>query len=376
MNIFVPKETEERETRVVITPAHAKSLVELGAEVVVEAGAAAGLGHADADFSAAGARLATDRGSALHAADLVFKLRKPSVEDVRQMKPGTISISQLDPFNNRELILELAKAGVSAISLEMLPRTTLAQKMDVLSSQASLAGYEAVLVAATHLKRIFPMMMTPSGTLTPSRVFVIGVGVAGLQAIATARRLGARVTAFDTRPAVAEQITSLGAQIARIELGETGQTQDGYAKPLTEEQLSKQREGMARYCAESDVVITTAQVFGRKAPVLVTTEMVKAMKPCSVVVDMAMESGGNVECSVAGAVVEVQGVQVIGYINLARRACVHASQMLSNNLFNLIEHFWDKTAKAFVLRREDEIMKGCLITHNGEIVNERIRELN
>jgi NAD(P) transhydrogenase subunit alpha len=257
----------------------------------------------------------------------------------------------------------------------MLPRITLAQKMDVLSSQASLAGYAAIIAAASTLDRIFPMMMTPAGTLKPVRVFVIGVGVAGLQAIATARRLGARVEAFDTRPAVEEQVQSLGAKFVKIDLGETGQTAQGYARELTPEQLAKQREVMAQHCAKADVVITTAQVFGRKAPLIVTNQMVEQMQPGSVIVDMAVESGGNVEASQAGETVERNGVRIIGLRNLPGRVARHASEMYANNLVNLLEHFWDKEAKAFRLNLEDEILKHSVLTHDGQIVNQTIAKL-
>jgi len=245
--------------------------------------------------------------------------------------------------------------------------------MDVISSQANLAGYVAVILAASNQKRIFPMMMTPAGTIPPARVFVIGAGVAGLQAIATAKRLGARVDAFDVRPEAQEQILSLGAKPLRIDLGETGQTKDGYAKKLTEEQLTKQREAMAKQCAQSDIVITTAKVFGRKAPVIVTNEMLDGMKPGSTVVDLAVETGGNVEASKLGKEVDRNGVTIIGYPELQRRVPLAASQMFSSNLYNFVEHFWDKETKRFELKRDDEILQGCLITHDGEIVNETIR---
>jgi NAD(P) transhydrogenase subunit alpha len=258
--------------------------------------------------------------------------------------------------------------------MEMIPRTTLAQKMDALSSQANLAGYVAVLMAANALHQVLPMMMTPSGTLRPAKVFIIGCGVAGLQAIATAKRLGARVEAFDTRPVVEEQVHSLGAKFVKIDLGETGQTSGGYAKELTEEQKEKQRIGMTKVISESDIVITTAQVFGRQAPRLMTLDMVKAMKPGSIIVDMAVETGGNVEGSVSGENVDVDGVTIIGAKNLPGRVALHASQMYSANLTNLITHFWDKEEKVFKLNTEDEIMDGCLITKGGELRSEMLKK--
>jgi NAD(P) transhydrogenase subunit alpha len=258
--------------------------------------------------------------------------------------------------------------------MEMIPRITRAQKMDVLSSQANLAGYVAVIIAAERIAKIFPMMMTPAGTISPARVFVVGVGVAGLQAIATAKRLGARVEAFDTRPVVEEQVKSLGARFVKIDLGETGQTKDGYAKVLTEEQLQKQREGMAKVCAASDVVITTAQLFGRKAPLIITDEMVAGMARGSVLVDLAVESGGNIAGSQPDEEVDVNGVRIIGLANLPGKVAVNASQMFSSNMHALVDEFWDAEQKRFVLDVEDEIIQGCVITHKGEVVNQMIAD--
>ena len=304
---------------------------------------------------------------------MVLRLSVPGPEEIRHLAAGCIHVSLMDPFHDTEAVKALAARKVSGISLEMIPRTTIAQKMDVLSSQANLAGYVAVLLAASHQQRIFPMMMTPAGTIPPARVFVIGAGVAGLQAIATAKRLGARVDAFDVRPEAQEQILSLGAKPLKIDLGQTGQTKDGYAKKLTEEQLDKQRAAMAKQCAQSDVVVTTAKVFGRKAPLIVTNAMLDGMKPGSTVVDLAVETGGNVEASELGKEIERNSVTIIGYPELQRRVPLAASQMFSSNLYNLVEHFWDKEAKRFDLKRDDEILQGCLITHDGEIVNETIR---
>jgi NAD(P) transhydrogenase subunit alpha len=288
------------------------------------------------------------------------------------MKAESIYISLLDPFNERELIDMFLAKKISTISMEMVPRITRAQKMDVLSSQANLAGYVSVILAAERMDKILPMMMTPAGTISPARVFVIGVGVAGLQAIATAKRLGARVEAFDTRPVVEEQVKSLGARFVKIDLGETGQTKDGYAKALTEEQLQMQRDGMAKVCASSDVVITTAQLFGRPAPQIVTEEMVRGMQKGSILVDLAVESGGNVAGSQIDQEVDVDGVRIIGLGNLPGKVAVHASQMFSSNLYNLVEEFWSVEEKRFDLNFGDEIIKGCVITHGGEIVNEMI----
>ena len=373
MLIFVPKETDAAERRAPIVPETAAKLVKLGAELVVESGVGHGAHHDDATYEAAGAKVTSDRASALASADMVLRIRKPPREEVSGLKRGCVHVSFLDPFNERALVEALAAAGVSAISMEMVPRTTKAQKMDALSSQASLAGYVAVLVAAERLSRILPMMMTPAGTISPSRVFVIGAGVAGLQAIATAKRLGARVDAFDTRPVVEEQIKSLGAKFVKVDLGETGQTKDGYAKELTPEQQQKQRDAMASVCAQSDIVITTAQLFGKRAPVIVTKDMVARMKPGSVIVDLAVESGGNVEGSEAGKEVEVNGVRIVGLANMPGRVAVHSSQMYSSNLGALIESFWDKDQKTFALKLDDEIVRGCLVTHGGAVVNETIK---
>jgi NAD(P) transhydrogenase subunit alpha len=254
----------------------------------------------------------------------------------------------------------------------MIPRSTICQGMDALSSQANLGGYEAVIRAARYSIKIFPMMTTAAGTLLPSKVFVIGVGVAGLQAIATAKRLGAKVIAYDTRPVVEEQVKSLGAQFLKIDLGETGQTKDGYAKPLTEEQIKKQRDAMKQTCGDSDVVICAAQVFGRRAPILVTAEMLDAMKPGSVVVDLAVETGGNVEGVANDQVIDRKGVKIVGIANLPGRKPLHASQVYAANLVALVEHFWDKKEKTFLLKLDDEIIKGCLVTHGGKIVNEKL----
>ncbi len=372
MKIAVPKETHPGETRTPMTPANAAKLVKLGAQVEVAAGLGLGSGFADADYAAAGATLTTDRKALLGSGDIVLRLRKPPVEEIALLKSGAIHASLLDPFNEKELVQKFAEHGISAISVEFIPRTTRAQKMDVLSSQANLGGYEAVILAARYANKIFPMMTTAAGTILPVKVLIIGVGVAGLQAIATAKRLGAKVTAYDTRPVVEEQVKSLGAQFLKIDIGETGQTKEGYAKALTEEQIQKQRDAMRKVCGDSDVVITAAQVFGRRAPILVTADMLNAMKPGSVVVDLAVETGGNVEGVVYDQVTDRNGVKIVGIANLPGRAPLHASQVYSANLVNLIEEFWDKQNKTFVLKLDDEIIKGCLVTHGGKIVNEKL----
>lgn len=376
MLIGAPRELQPGERRAAMIPASVQRLVRAGAEVVIEAGLGAGAGHADEDYAQAGARISQDRAALLGAADLVLRLHEPPATEIAPLKRGAIHVSYLDAFNEPALIEAFAAAGVTAISMEMIPRTTRSQKMDALSSQANLAGYVMVLLAAARLPRVLPMMMTPAGTLKPANVFVLGAGVAGLQAIATAKRLGARVTAFDTRTVVAEQVRSVGAKFLEIDLGETGQTKDGYAVQLTPEQLEKQRQGQKMQIAESDVVITTAQVFGRKPPVLITRDMLEAMRPGSVIVDMAAESGGNVEGSVAGETVVLNGVTLIGDGNWANHVPRDASQMYASNLCNLVEEYWSKEEKRMVLNLEDDILQGCVITHEGRTVNPVLLNLN
>lgn len=373
MIIGIPRELTEGETRVPVIPDSVKRFVDQGAEVQIEAGMGAAIRVEDSAYEKAGATIVNDRAALLASADIVLRLRKPPLAEVSQLKKGSIHISFLDPFNETELVDAFSAAGITSISMEMIPRTTRAQKMDALSSQASLAGYAMVVLAADRLDKILPMMMTPAGTISPSRVFIIGAGVAGLQAIATAKRMGARVDAFDTRPVVKEQVESLGGKFVEIDLGETGQTSGGYANALTEEQQKMQLEGQKKVCAQSDIVITTAQLFGRPAPVVVTKDMLEAMKPGSVVVDLAVESGGNVEGSVAGEEVEINGVKVIGLANMPGRVAENASQMYSANLHNLVLEYWNKETKQFDLNMEDEIIKGCVINHDGELVNEMIK---
>ena len=358
-----------------IIPAVAKKMVKMGAELAIESGMGLGSGFSDEDYTEVGATISSDRKELISGSDIVLRLRKPELDEIALMQRGSIHISYLDPFNEHELIKAFRDAGVTAISMEMIPRTTRIQKMDALSSQANLAGYQMVMEAAMALPRIFPMMMTPAGTLKPANVFIIGAGVAGLQAIATAKRLGAKVTAFDTRPVVAEQVQSLGAKFLEIDLGETGETAGGYAKELTPEQVEMQRQAQKDVIAKSDVVITTAQVFGRKPPVLVTKDMIEGMQPGSVIVDMAAETGGNVEGSVPNETVEWSGITIIGKGNLAGEVAVDASQMYSANLFNLVEDNWCTEQHVFNVDFNDDILPGCIITHGGEITNETIKNI-
>lgn len=370
MKIFAPKETVPHETRAALDPTAVKKLVTLGATVEVESGIGEHCGYVDADFTEAGATI----GNSLGEADLVVRVRKPNADQIKSLKKGAIHISFLDPFNESQLISDFAAAGSTAISLEMIPRTTLAQKMDAISSQMSLAGYASVMVAADRMKTIMPMMMTPAGTISPMKVFVIGVGVAGLQAIATAKRLGARVTAFDTRPEALEQAESLGAKALRIDLGETGSTDQGYAKELTPAQIEKQRVEQGKVCAQSDIVITTAKLFGRPAPLLVKKDVVDQMQRGAIICDIAAETGGNVEGIVAGQeIVTENGVTLVGLTHFENEVPKHATQVLASNFANMIEHFWDKEANLFKMNLEDEIQKGCVITHEGSIVHERFK---
>ena len=375
MQIAVPSEIHANEKRVALIPDSVKKLTHAGLDVMVESGLGVQAGFADSDYIDAGATISNDRAALLGSGGIVLRVQKPTLEEVAQLKKGTLHISYLDPYNETELVDALAAQGVTAISMEMIPRTTRAQKMDALSSQANLAGYAMVLLGASKLNRILPMMMTPAGTLSPARVFVIGAGVAGLQAIATAKRMGAKVEAFDTRSVVAEQVQSVGGKFIEIDLGETGQTKDGYANALTPEQIELQQQGMKDVISKSDIVITTAQRFGRPAPLIVNGDMVAAMKPGSVIVDMAVGTGGNVEGSVVDETVDVNGVSIIGVSNLPSEMATDASQMYSSNLFNLVTEFWNEEEKSFNLNMEDDILQACVITHDGALVNETIKSI-
>ena len=375
MQIGVVKETWPGEVRTSMVPANVAKLVKTGFSIVIEKNAGEASGFADTAYEEAGARIESDRGAILGSSQVLLGVRKFELAELESIKKDTVCISFLDPYNEKQLVEAMATAGLTAISMEMVPRSTRAQKMDALSSQANLAGYVTVIQAASYSPKILPMMMTPAGTIAPARVFVIGAGVAGLQAIATAKRLGAKVEAFDTRPVVAEQVRSLGGKFVEIDLGDVGQTEQGYAKELTAEQLELQKEGQKKVIAESDIVITTAQLFGRAAPVLVTKDMIEGMRPGSVIVDMAVESGGNVEGSVAGEVVEVNGVKIVGQSNLPGEVANNASQMYSNNLTNLLQEFWNEESGALELDPEDDIVMSCVITRSGSVVNEALQSI-
>ena len=372
MLVGAPRERRDGELRTPCTPTSVGKLVGLGLDVVMETGAGEASGFPDEEYRAAGATVGS-RADTL-AADIVVRVEQPDADDVAKLRRGTVHIGFLDPFNEAALVRSMAEQGITAISMQMIPRSSRAQKMDALSSQASLAGYVAVIRASRLSPKIFPMMMTPAGTIAPARVFVIGAGVAGLQAIATAKRLGARVEAFDTRPVVAEEVRSLGARFVEIDVGEVGQTDQGYARELTPEQMARQREGMKQVVADADVVITTAQVFGRPAPRIVSRDMVEAMRTGSVVVDMAAESGGNVDGSVLGEVVVIDGVKVDGRGNLPSAVAHNASEMYAANLAAFIEAFWNPESKMLNLDPEDDIVAGCVLTRDGAIVNDAVRQ--
>ncbi len=371
--VLVCKENLPAETRVALIPDDIKKLSGMGFEFTVVAGAGQKSGFEDSSYEAVGAKIVSKEEDGYQDADIIVRILKP--ETSKGMKPDTLHVSFLDPFNEKALLKEFADNQIQAVSLEMIPRTTLAQKMDVQSSQTSLAGYVAVLNAASRLPKILPMMVTPAGNINPARCFIIGVGVAGLQAIATAKRLGARVDAFDTRPVVEEQVKSLGANFVKIDLGDMGQTSQGYAKELTPEQIAKQQEAQAKVCEKANIVITTAKVFGRKAPLLIKKDVLDRMQPGAVIVDMAVATGGNVEGSSPDhEVITDNGVIILPGDELQRQVPWDASKMLSGNISAFLTHFYNKETKEFEVNLEDEIMKGCLLTKGGAIIHERFKE--
>lgn len=368
------KEAAKNERRCALLPGNVKAYALLGADIMIESGLGEGVFITDDEYRQAGAKVLNDRAAIIDKADVILSVDKLPAADIRLAGNKTV-ISFLDPFNSHDYVGALCESQITSLSMEMIPRSTRCQKMDALSSQASLAGYVMVLKGINELHSILPMMITAAGTIKPAKVFVIGAGVAGLQAIATAKRLGAAVTAFDTRSVVAEQVRSLGAKFLDIDLGETGQTAQGYAQELTKEQVAIQQQAQAKCIAESDIVITTAQLFGRKPPVLIYKDTLAAMKPGSVIVDMAAESGGNVEGSKAGETTLVNGVKIIGTGNWPNEVALNASQMYANNLFNLVSEFWQKDENAFVIDLDDDIQKSAVITHQGTITNQTISDL-
>ncbi len=370
MIIAIPKERRAGEARVAATPETVKKLKGLGLDVVVESRAGEGAHYADADYQAAGASIAQN-SAALKNADIALKVRGPEADEIAQLKRGAIFVSLLSPATERETIAKLADAGIDAFAMEYLPRISRAQAMDVLSSQANLAGYKAVIDAAAEFGRAMPMMMTAAGTIAPARVLIMGVGVAGLQAIATARRLGAIVSATDVRPATKEQVESLGGTFVAVIDDEfkNAQTAAGYAKEMSKEYQAKQAALIAETIKKQDIVITTALIPGRKAPVLVTEDMVKTMKPGSIIVDLAAEQGGNCPLTKANEVITVHGVTIMGHTNLPAELAVDASNLYARNLFNFVSLIVDKKTGQANLNWDDEIIKGSGVTRDGKIVH-------
>jgi NAD(P) transhydrogenase subunit alpha len=377
MKIGVPKERRPHELRVAASPDTVKRLTAEGIEVLVEQGAGAGALMADEAFAAAGAQIVDTPEALYQAADLVLKVRRPlesgehGVDEMAWLRQGLVLIGLLDPLLHRDQVGAYAKAGITAFAMEMLPRTTRAQAMDVLSSQANLAGYRAVLDGLAEFSRVMPMMMTAAGTVPPAKVFVIGAGVAGLQAIATARRLGAVVSATDVRPAAKQEVESLGAKFVGTPV-EDAATQGGYAKELAEAQQQTQRELLAETLKSQDLVITTAQIPGRKAPLIVTAAMVDAMKQGSVLVDIAVESGGNCELSKLGKTVRRKGVAILGPANLPSALAPACTALYARNLYNFVQLLIDKDSKALALDRGDDLVEGTMVTRNGQVIHPRL----
>ena len=371
MKIAVPAETDMIESRVSATPETVKKFVALGAQVTVQSGAGERSRILDEAFAAADATVVQTSAATVRDADVVLKVRRPTEAELKSYKTGALVIASMDPHGHEDAVAAMAEAGVSAFAMELLPRIARAQTMDVLSSQANLSGYQAVIDAAVEFDRAFPMMMTAAGTVPAARVFVMGAGVAGLQAVATARRLGAVVTATDVRPAAKEQVESLGAKFIAVEDEEFKQaeTAAGYAKPMSAEYQAKQAALVADHLTKQDIVITTALIPGRPAPRLVSKEMVASMKPGSVIVDLAVERGGNVEGAHAGGVIPVGAVSIIGHLNVAGRIAASASALYARNLFAFVETMIDKEARALAVDWDDELVRATLLTRDGKIVH-------
>ena len=371
MRIAVLRESTHNEPRVAITPETVKKYMSLGAEVVIEKNAGVTAGVPDEDFEKAGATIAASAKKAVADADILLKVRRPSDDEIKILKPGTLVIATMDPYGNEAAVKNLADAKVASFAMEFMPRITRAQVMDVLSSQTNLAGYRAVIDAAAEFGRAFPMMMTAAGTVPAARVFVMGAGVAGLQAIATAKRLGAVVTATDVRPAAKEQVESLGGKFIAVEDEEFKQaeTAGGYAKQMSEEYQAKQAELVASHIAKQDIVITTALIPGRPAPKLVSSSMVESMKPGSVLIDLAVERGGNVEGAKADETVMINGIKIVGYTNAAGRLAATASTLYAKNLLAFVETLINKESKSIAVNWEDELVKATCLTRDGAIIH-------
>lgn len=379
MKIGVPREVREGETRVAIVPPMVMELKKLDAEVLVEKGAGEGAFFRDEAYENAGARLVDDAAALYQEADIILKVQPPMMHpklkkhELDLMRDGSTLVGFLSPTTNKELVDRLLAKKMTAFAMELIPRITRAQSMDALSSMATVAGYKAVLISAQYVPKFFPLLMTAAGTIPPANVLVIGAGVAGLQAIATARRLGARVEAFDVRPSVKEQIESLGAKFVEMELPEDVETKDGYAKEVSEDFVRREMEAIGSRLPRMDVVVSTAQVFGKKAPLLITEDMVKTMKEGSVIIDLAAEQGGNCELTEAGKVVNKYGVTIYGPVNLPAALPVDASQMYSRNVTNFVKHLYQ--AEDRKLDFEDEITKDSCVCSNGELVSEKMKSI-
>ncbi|MDO8358494.1 MAG: Re/Si-specific NAD(P)(+) transhydrogenase subunit alpha [Devosia sp.] len=375
MKIAIVRERTDGETRVAATPETVGKLIGLGATVAIEAGAGETARFPDADYKTAGAEIAASAEAALGGADIVLTVRRPQASLLTGVAKGALVVGSMDPYGNEGEIDALAKAGVTTVAMEFMPRITRAQVMDILSSQANLAGYQAVIDAAVNFDRAFPMMMTAAGTVRPAKVFVMGAGVAGLQAVATAKRLGAVVSANDVRPAAKEQVESLGGKFIAVEDEEFKQaeTAAGYAKPMSAEYQAKQAALTATHIAKQDIVITTALIPGRPAPKLISKAMVESMPPGSVIVDLAAERGGNVELTEPGKVITHNGVTIVGYKNVPARLATSASQLFARNLFAFLETMFDKKTKAFAVNWDDELVKATVLTKDGAIVHPNIK---
>jgi len=381
MKLAIPRERRDHENRVAATPETVKKLVALGLDVFLETGAGQKASYTDQAYEEAGAKIAKTAKEAYDGADIVFKVRRPLTKDEGEdelglIKPGAMLVSVLDPYQSRESVDLYAKGNVNAFAMEFMPRITRAQSMDVLSSQSNLAGYRAVMDAAYEFTRAFPMMMTAAGTVAPAKVMVLGAGVAGLQAIATAKRLGAVVSATDVRPAAKEQVESLGGKFVMVESEETeaAETAGGYAREMSEDYKKKQAELVAATLAKQDIAICTALIPGKKAPTLITDEMVKSMKPGSIIIDLAVEQGGNCTLSKPGEVVEVNGVKIVGHHNVPSRVATDASALYSKNLLNFLTPLVDKESGKLAINWEDEIITGTALTRDGKVVHPALTE--
>lgn len=373
MKLAVPKEQANEENRVAVIPDSIKRLSQKGFEVMIESGAGVRAGYEDREYSDKGASLVNSRQELFSAAELLVKIRPPTEEEVDLLSRGTTLISIISPLTNHDLVKRLAEKEITSFGLDVIPRTTLAQSMDVLSSMSTIAGYKAVIIAAEHLPRFFPMLMTAAGTVPPARVLVLGCGVAGLMACATAKRLGGVVEAFDVRAEAREQAQSVGAKFIEVPLEEEGSASGGYAREMSEEYQKKQAELIAKHIARADVVIPTALIPGKKAPILISEEMVATMKPGSVIVDLAAEMGGNCALTRAGETINSEGVTIVGNTNIPGTVAYHASQMFSKNIEKYLSHLCD--GNGFKLDMDDEITAGSLVTHRGDIVHARTREM-